>query len=413
MYANGETPVNCVFTARLRGHLTRESLRCALDRVQSKHPLLQAGIHEDRRGRPYFVSNGKVSPIPIKLIDRISDDDWLAVSETEWKNPFDLKQGPLFRLIWIHGIMVSELLLVSPHCISDGMSCITLLREILSLLDQPDQAMPPYKVFNHVRDMIPPSVLKKKGNQFKTTLLSFFARILFSIKPPPKFAAAGKDYVVHWKLNGKVSALLEERCRTEGVSVYAALCVAFLEGFVRVKKERGHNKLLCPVNIRKMIPAIKDDMMFAFAPIIELSVAGDARANFWSKARQLKKDITQKVAALNGYDILLSGEHFHPSVKKLVKHLMTDEGGHDFTFSNLGRLNIPTDYRSFKLETIYSLTVAFPWRNPNTLFVSSFNGQMDFTFMSNTHSLSYEDAIEFKGKGLARLLEELATVKAF
>jgi len=138
MYANGETPVNCVFTARLRGHLTRESLRCALDRVQSKHPLLQAGIHEDRRGRPYFVSNGKVSPIPIKLIDRISDDDWLAVSETEWKNPFDLKQGPLFRLIWIHGIMVSELLLVSPHCISDGMSCITLLREILSLLDQPD-----------------------------------------------------------------------------------------------------------------------------------------------------------------------------------------------------------------------------------------------------------------------------------
>ncbi len=37
--------------------------------------------------------------------------------------------------------------------------------------------------------------------------------------------------------------------------------------------------------------------------------------------------------------------------------MITDEGGHDFTFSNLGRLNIPANYRFFKLETIYSLTV--------------------------------------------------------
>jgi hypothetical protein len=162
-----------------------------------------------------------------------------------------------------------------------------------------------------------------------------------------------------------------------------------------------------------MIPAIKDDMMFAFAPIIELSVAEDARQDFWSKAKQIKRDITQKVAGLNGYDILLSGEYFNSSAPKLVKHLMADEGGHDFTFSNLGRLDIPTDYRSFKLDTVYSPTVAFPWRNPNTLVVSTFNGQMDFTFMSNTHSLTELEAIDFKGKGLARLLEELATEKAF
>lgn len=414
MYVNGATPVNCVFTARLSGHFTRASLRYALDRVQYKHPLLQAGIHEDRRGRPYFVSNGKAPPIPIKVVERISDDDWLSVSEAEWKTPFDLKHGPLARLIWLHSPLVSELLLVSPHCISDGMSCITLLREILALLDEPDQVMPPYKVFKHLRDIIPPSALNSTGNrlkQVKTALLSFFARAIFSLKPPPKFEAVGEDYVIHWKLNEKASSLLEERCRTEGVSVYAALCVAFLESFVQVKKQRGRNKLLCPVNIRKMVPAIKDDMMFAFAPIIELSIAGDTRTDFWSKARQIKKDITQKVAALNGYDILQSGEYFHSSVRKLVKHLMADEGGHDFTFSNLGRLNIPADYSSFRLDTIYSLTVAFPWRNPNTLFVSSFNGQMDFTFMSNTHSLSHEDAIEFKGKGLARLLEELAMEK--
>lgn len=412
MYVNAETPVNCVLTARIRGHLTRESLRCALERVQGKHPLLQAGIQEDRQGRPYFLSNENVPPIPVRVVDRVSDDDWLSVSETEWKTPFPLKQGPLARLIWLRGLTVSDLLLVSPHCASDGMSCITLLREILALLDQPNQQLPPYEVFSNIREIIPASVLRNKGNRFKTAIASFFARTIFSLKPPPPFVPPGKDYVLHWKLNRKASTQLEERCRAEGVSVYAALCVAFLESFVKVKKERGRNKLLCPVNIRKMIPAIKDDMMFAFAPIIELSVMEEGQLDFWGKARRIKKDITQKVSALNGYDILLSGEYFNSSAPKLVKHLMADEGGHDFTFSNLGRLDIPADYQSFTLDTVFSITVAFPWRNPNTLFVSTFNEQMDFTFMTNTHSLSENEAIDFKGKGLARLLEELAVEKA-
>jgi hypothetical protein len=414
MYVNADTPVNCVFAARLRGLLTGEGLRDALDRVQSKHPLLRSAIREDRRGRPYFVADGTAPVIPFRVVDRRSDDDWLNLSEAEWRRPFDLQRGPLARVIWLRDGALSELLIVSAHCIADGMSFITLLKEILELLDNPDRLLEPYEEFHNVKEIVPPAALKKKnGKGFKAVLAGLFARMVFALKRPPRFTPSGKDYVIHWKLNTKASVLLQERCRIEGVSAYAALCVAFLESFVRIRSGHGHNKLLCPVDIRKMVPAIKEDRMFAFAPIIELSVKEDAALSFWDKARQMKKDIAVKVKTIDAYEMLLAGERFQPYARKLIKHLLADEGGHDFTFSNMGRLDLPGTYRNFEVETIYSATVAFPWRNSNTLVVSSFNGQMDFAFMSNTHSLTYEDAIEFKGKAIARLLEEMALVKAF
>ena len=353
MYVNADIPVNCVFTARLRGRITHESLTCALDRIQQRHPLLQASIHEDRRRRPYFTANVTTPPIPIDCRDRLSDDHWLTVSEAEWKRPFDLKKGPLARIVWLRDTNVSELLIVSPHCVADGMTCITLLRELLEGLDKPAGCRPGYVSFTHLHDIIPASVLAgRRAPNLRKTLTTLVAQTFFNLKPAPRFIPTGKDYVLHWKLNAKATGLLEEHCRAQGVSVYAALCVAFLESFIAIRNGRGRNKLLCPVDIRKMVPAIKDDMMFAFAPIIELSIRseqgrkhGDQQggqhsdqhgdhqsgqysreqgrgqqdaAGFWDKARQIKKEITQKVTAIDPYEMLLSGENFQPCARKLI-----------------------------------------------------------------------------------------------
>lgn len=64
----------------------------------------------------------------------------------------------------------------------------------------------------------------------------------------------------------------------------------------------------------------------------------------------------------------------------------------------MGLLDIKQHYKTFSVETIYSPTVAFPWKNANTLVVSTYNGQLDFSFMSEETFLREFDAMLIKAK---------------
>lgn len=48
MYVNADTSVNGAFVAKIRGLISLDRLRNALNKVQKKHPLLQAKIVEDK-----------------------------------------------------------------------------------------------------------------------------------------------------------------------------------------------------------------------------------------------------------------------------------------------------------------------------------------------------------------------------
>jgi hypothetical protein len=73
----------------------------------------------------------------------------------------------------------------------------------------------------------------------------------------------------------------------------------------------------------------------------------------------------------------------------------------------MGRINIPGDYKNFKVETIISPTVAFPWLNSNTLVTTTYNRQMDFTFMSNESFLPKEQAVKIKDKAIELMISSL------
>ena len=166
MYVDGASPVNCVFAVRVSGRLSPERMRLALDTVQAKHPLLRARISW-RRGRPYFES-GTVGEIPVRVLERRSEDDWQRVTEAEWGLPFDAGRGPLARVVWVRsgegGVeTVSELVLICPHCICDGATGVTLMREILLLLDRPEEMIGSYSVFRSLKEIIPRSLLADKG----------------------------------------------------------------------------------------------------------------------------------------------------------------------------------------------------------------------------------------------------------
>lgn len=411
MYADGTRPVNCVFTVSLQGELSEERLRFALNKVQAKHPLLQARI-QTKRGRPYFLGDGLAPKIPVRVLQRKSDEDWQKVTEEEWELPFDVKEGPLARVVWLRSEEVSELLLICPHCICDGATGVTLMREFLLLLDRPEASIGHSPVFQSMKDIVPRSFYAGK---LKGYLKSLLMRALFFLRPIRHAGVEGKKYAIRWRLEENRSEGFVERCKMERVTVHSALCVALLEAYRDVKKDAAKNKVICPVDIRRFVREIRKDMMFAFAPIVELrlvgpgagvGVGGAERTDFWELCRQLKGDLAEKMETIKAYELLLHSEYYHPVTKKLIRWLCAEEGSHDFTFSNMGRLDIGGGYSTFLVRAAYSPTVAFPWRNPTTVVVSSFGGTMDFAYVSNTGYVRYDEAMAIR----LRVMEIVETV---
>lgn len=404
MYVDADTAVNCVFTAKIRGSFTLERLRNALHKVQRKHPLLRAGVKEDAMGVPHFVSSNAISPIPVRIAERSGDDDWKTESKKEWHKLFEGKGSPMARIVWLKDTEVSELILVCPHCICDGTTVVTLMTEILLLLDKPEEKLVAYLPFISIEELLSKSYSGKIGKLIKARIFSVFARLFFLIKSKRDKQSAGESYMIHRRMDRDRTAALATACKAEGVSVHSALCAAFLKAFHQVKGTAANGKVICPVDIRRFVPEIKTDTMFAFAPVAELSA--DNKSDFWDTARKVKTQLNDKIAAMDVHDLLIMSEYFHSSAPKMIGYLKSAPGSHDVTLSNLGKLSIPEDYDSFEVEAIYSPTVAFPWKNPNTLVVGTFKGKMDFCFSSNDGFLKAEAAAGIMDCALSLLLQE-------
>lgn len=402
MYVDAAATVNCIFTAKVRGSITQEGLIHALDKLQQKHPLLRVVIREDERGEPYFVSDTRIPPIPLQIVDRQTDEDWKQVSAYEWRQTFDVRKGPLARVVWLRGREVSELLLICPHCICDGTSILTMMRELLQVLDKPATVLAPYASFDTIHTFIPAALSSDWKLQIKLWFLSKLARIVLALQTKRKHVAPGRHYMIHWKMAPEATRRLAEVCKQQQTSLHATFSVAFLEAHRQVMGTASRGKVICPVDIRRFIPEIKADQLFAFAPIAELSIAGIQEADFWTKTRQLKNDLTDAIYKMDIRKLLLTSEYFHNAARHMVNFLKQTEGTHDVTLSNMGKLDIPDAYENFELETLYSPSAAFPWRNANTLVISTYRNQTDFSFISRDAFLE-----EDKAKAIIARMQEL------
>ncbi len=399
MYVDPETPVNCVFAAKIKGEIPEQNFTTALEKIQQKHALLRVVIDTKSEKYPFFIEEKDIAPIPLRIVERKTDEDWLTESQKEWKILFEEKKTPLARVVWVRGQDVSEVFWAIPHCISDGTTGVTLMKELLQLLDDPALELEPYEPFSSVDEFLP-SNFNVKSKKFKARLYLTFARFFFMLQQKSKKRNLGKDYVLHQKLDLATTVQITERCKANGISVHALLCSAFMQAFREVKGKEAKGKVISPVDVRHFIPEIKEDHLFAFAPTVDLAIKKGS-SDLLNNARHIKEDLTQKIGKMEARELLWMGEQMHPIVDRMISMLKSSNGGHDVTLSNMGRINIPNEYKNFSIETIFSPTVAFPWLNSNTLVTSTYNHQMDFIFLSNEDFLPKAEAAKIKEKAIA------------
>src|SRR5882757_6234331 len=410
MYREGRTPFTSVFSIQLFGRLQEGRLREALARLQAKHPLLRCVI-EDGVDGPRFVLQDCPVPIPLRVVGRKNDDDWETEVRREWVAPFDAGRDPLVRLVWLRGSEVSELILVGHHCICDGQSGMTLLRECLSVYDEPGQNLGTYDALGAIEDVVPATLLKDRSFRRRMRWKIGLLRLILLLQrrkraPSASPIRAEQMYFHRWSLDEAASLTLTERCRTEGVTVLAAMSVAFLQAFRDVRGTKALRKAYTMVNARRFMPLLRPDAMFGMALGVELRVKGlplpqkMSASGFWTCAQAIKADLTRRVDVLGRgmYGSLVGDTDSAPTVRHV-------------TLSNMGRLEFPQRYSNFWVETIYSLLVMISPTPANTVVISSFAGHLELAIVSDEQSLPREQAMAIRRRAMD-ILRDCAGIPA-
>ncbi|MCQ9635688.1 condensation domain-containing protein [Chryseobacterium sp. WG23] len=395
LLGDGTEPFNAVIPFRLRGTFKLADIQRALAQIQKKHPWLRALIIHDEKNIPWFDVQETSISIPVRIIPRQHENQWQEESTKEWHTLFNYEKLPLIRFVWIKGEEVSDMLFAFHHCLCDGGSAMAFLDEFLKTLDNPSTDIGTENPILGIQDVVPAHILNSPKQQLKAKFIGRLAATAIRFIPVGKKAVDRQDdYLINWKVDESVSQQLISYCKSNEVTVNTFLSAALLQAFRKVKGSAAFNKISCPVDIRRFASQIKNDHIFAFGLMIVVS--SNEKMSFLENLRSMQSSVERKTSKLNPYITMMVMESGHDALNNFTKLLKNGKSSNDCMFSNLGRIQIPHEYKEFSVDTIFSPSVIGPLGNTTTMVVSTYRGKMDFSLVGSEGYLPYTEALAIR-----------------
>jgi hypothetical protein len=409
MYAGADTPANVVFPVKIEGDIEETTIRSALQKIQQKHPFLRVTIETDSEGIPWYVTPESISPIPLRLVDRHSEETWVEETETEWGTPFNQTNFPMARVVWVRSAYVSELLVVCHHCIGDATSIMTLTRELLECLGDPTTELRSYPAFSPEK-LVPASFRQNILNHLTARIFTGITRLFLLAVSGKKEVVKDRFYTIRWKLSEEETAGLLSVCKKQDINLNTALILVFMRAFERAGNVRTNGKMFASVDMRRYFPEIQKDHLFAFPAMVGLNTPKKS-TGFRKQANALKERLDKEIAQTDTARLLLIGEYLLPLYPRSIKYAKAGKGGHDFAFANIGRIPLNETYGQIRVMEVYSPFSRFPMGNPSKVSVSTFGGRMDFAFHSEEQYITRQDGEFIVGTAMNLLRKHLLELK--
>jgi len=335
--------------ARIKGNVTEEMLKNAVDKVQQRHTLLSVRIKDDKDHTQWFTSEG-IQGIPIEIVSRKSANDWINIHAEASKIPFEFETHPAIRFILVQSLDVSELIILCHHIICDGMSLAYLARDLMVHLGNPAREVevlpvPPAIDLENLPDDVSQSGLVKtvinRMNQKWAEESVFFDHEDYKILTQTYWDHYNHKFFSIELSEAETSALIA-RCRNENVTVNSALTVAFAgaQSFVEGEKPY-HAALAVGVSLRDRLPNPPGEGMGYYAGAVELKFKYNHKRSFWENARKFHKKIQQKFANKNLFGDILNWLYLEPTIFEAMN------------FKKLGGL-VPSDSTRYEKLSAFS-----------------------------------------------------------
>jgi hypothetical protein len=348
-----------------------------------------------------------VPEFPIVSRTATSDDQWQREVEKQLLESFDRQTGPLARFVVLQSDAYSDLLIVCDHLVADGMSTAWILRDLCNQLATPRIHPPAVAIPPCMSTMVPVQVKRNLAVRLAIRVLPVVFRVIHfgkqgyrlvfgdRAKPSPRpdsWEAARAKIIsglpakaLAWSLTESQTFQLRARCRAEGTTVHAALCVAFQQALEDVCElpRRRFRTVQSAVNIRaRLSPPIHDECGM-YAALVKTRVNCRGERAFWKTARRFRRQLnraTSPEALFAG--VILLDELTHggepAGLRQFVNWVQHEKVSYDISISNLGQLSIPEQYGRFHIETVHGPWVLGPHQTP-LIGVVTLGGRMTFS----------------------------------
>lgn len=332
--------------ARIKGNITEEMLKNAVAKVQQRHTLLRVRIIEDDQHALWFTSEG-VGEIPIDIVPRKSEDDWIKLHADYSKIPYEFDTRPAIRFVLIQSPEISELIILCHHMICDGMSLAYLARDLMVHLGDPSAAVEvlpdpaPITLDNLPSEVSIPGLVKKIIQRIKD---QWAEEIVFFDQED--YETLTKTYWDNYdheifpiELTEEETSAVVARCKKEGITVNSAITAAISGALTFVEGEKSHNaQTVVATSLRDPLPNPPGEAMGYYAQGVQLKLKYNHKKSFWDNARKYHKKIRP-----NFTNKKMFGD--------LPMYLMMDSNLYSvLSFKNLGGLVSPEARRYEKLS---------------------------------------------------------------
>lgn len=355
-----------VNVARIEGALPPHILQQALNLVQKRHPMLQVYIVDSPDGT-YFQSEG-TPKIPLRVIDKQYENQWLNIAEYELHQKFSAGVEPLCRVTFLRSSTsngISEIIATFHHAITDGMSCMRFIHDLLSYCQQIADGEQVSEVVT--MELLPPlenllDISITNQNKVEETQEKSDGQI-----QPPKLIieeevspSQRRTRLVPRILCKEMTIMLINRCKREETTVNGVLCAAMLFGAAKIAFTGTPIHLSCgsSINLRKYCqPQVNDEYMGCLVSLLEeIHQLGDD-TTFWNLARECKSKISDSMS--RGVHIhKINSDNLRHVSKQVIVQLSEHKMGRTNTInvSNIGKYNLLDKYGEYKLKELYFAT---------------------------------------------------------
>lgn len=318
---------NVAVAVRIKGLVSVEKFRNAINRAAILHPLLSSRVLYDKDNIAWF-HNDNVPEIPFRVVKLKNENQWLEEMRYENKIPFKLFEGPLIRFVLIKSPEVSEFMVYCQHAICDGRSLVYLLKDILALSVEPETntaslLLPPLLSSDDLsslntskgyRKSFSELVINVMNKKWKEDAMTFDQEDFNNIH---KAYWQEHDYRIELiELSKEQTMNITAKCRQHGVTVTAALGAAFLKAHYELCGAFNKNQktVALPIDLRNRMKDPVSKTLCFYVSRIMFKYNYSSKESFWENAIRFSTTVKNKIESENLFEPFFRGEKIEPTL---------------------------------------------------------------------------------------------------
>ena len=403
---------------RIRGPLSPELLRSALDWLQKRHPILNSHIrYQGVAFRsvppfvypvPYFDTRG-TAQIPIRVVTDPNPDAWRTILEQENKKaiPVNKQKLPRIRNVLVRtheGADVHYLISTMDHSIADAQAGMMMNDELFRYLANPAEM----EALQPIQIGLPPSLEDGLPKKSSSGSRPYVPAVRFPKTEVPNPERASRS--VSRQIGANVGAAIRAAVRAHRTTMHGAIGAAFLAA-TREKFGMNEMTILSTVELRRMMkPALP---LTAFGCYIDiLRTHHELKDDFWAMASDLSFKLISAIArdqeAASVMKLATWDVYKHETIPTIRNRRRID----GIAITTAGETDFKGDYGPFHLEGVNE-SVSIDMFGPSLFIVTiEQGGGIDLHVGYAADSLSKEDVDDITDRAVAALVSAAEPVGA-